>query len=524
MSFLQCVWKTLAPMIEKNQQSLSDKFFGGKTLLKNSEVIRGKKGRKTEAYKYEISDNFWKVIHTCKDIDYYELLYLIIVSLEDSIQNNIKGFYSDGKKAASLAFLDQVKGNVLSWFDKPCLYEIEYTTQTKHKTSGNTKKLPKRVYRDHQHSCNVVFTACLATMYWFGLQLRTMENPHNDYLDILSYVSFKNGNSGMWADIFSLDERVCVFVNGSSETKRISNIKVDLTEIMFLLPFPDTTDFEGTVPDGDEWLYAQKTLDNAREELARIGKEVFDSLRQNKDGMRENTPIVGVLSIKSVLSGVTAECELYRTDYYTHRVIEKLKEQLNINARTLSYPFTEDKTNAWRRTSLGVNVILVLESCSMLVLVKRSKLAQYGNEGKIYPSVVETIDLLCRRDGKNPDDFDNNEYDNAVVAATVRGLREELGITSDLFQIEDIHVCSAFHTRDYDQDNFFVVVTLHNTDFEAIRNCIRNAPDYNIENSDIYSIRNDARDILRHILTHQDDMINQTIYCLVEYVRRFLKQ
>ncbi len=364
----------------------------------------------------------------------------------------------------------------------------------------------------------VIFATLLTSIYWFLFTANSANNEtafqveHRHVLEHLEEMHLK----GKGCEI----DRTANFHN-IIEIRRgnpiLGESHVELTDESFKI----SVDGRISIPEGDAWNDCRGYLDAHADELTVLRNKIHEDLQRRNNGIFRNDRIVGVLSTNryaEVDGKPIGEYKLYRTDYFTHRVLEALLEKLkdNIGINDLN-----DEKNSFRRTSLGVNVIVRIPRDEMIFLVRRGKNAAYNNAGMLYPSVVETIDLMHRdflRDGINP-----------IEAAISRGLEEELGIIDAwennkkvaMYGRKQILVRSLFYTQRYRQDNVFAVVML-NADVSISRLdflCNNVSTDYAFENDGRFvCIKDLPESIRKFIYDHYYEMIDRTHYCLLQYL------
>ena len=244
-----------------------------------------------------------------------------------------------------------------------------------------------------------------------------------------------------------------------------------------------------------------------------------------------NSKIVGVLYSKYITSTMPEiRCKYYAIDYITHRTIEEVvKEVKSLHPEkkdllSIDLIKASDEKYGWLRTSVGVNVIVEVPYDKKIILHKRGKSAEYGNKGKIYPSVVETIDL----------EADNRDFSlnvDPVTACAARGLEEELGLPSCFKNANSDCIYGAIknvayaRTKDFNQDNFFSIVRLKDEiTIKDVERYAIHAREHMQEVREIEVIPNDPYSIIKYMIEHKTEMINQTMFALWIYICDYQKR
>lgn len=371
---------------------------------------------------------------------------------------------------------------------------------------------------DTEDKKRAIFATMLTSVYWFFLTANSEIGEtafQVEHRYVLDYLEDKH--------LAQKKERVDrnIYFHNIIEIRRGNPILKDSRVLLTDEQFKISTDGKISIPNGEEWNACRRYLEMHAEELATLRGEIHGNLKRRNNGIFRSDDIVGVLSTDryAELDGKPIGAyKLYETDYFTHRVVEALLEELNDH---IEIDGLNDEKNGFRRTSLGVNVIVRIPKDKKIILVRRGASAAYNNAGRLYPSVVETVDLMHRdfkRDGINP-----------IEAAISRGLEEELGIkdifesdqNTALYSREQMLVRSLFYTQKYRQDNVFAVVSLNSNvsisklDFL----CSNVAADYAFENDGKFVCITDSPESIRQfIYDHYYEMIDQTHYCLLQYL------
>lgn len=351
---------------------------------------------------------------------------------------------------------------------------------------------------------------------WRGNPDHEIPIPENRYLQLLSWLYIKK-----YRNYFPEDQWVL-----NLSTGRPNKIVPVMNEEGVEIEYNPETGFTNVPSEWQDLLTIQKDYPN-------LLKESYEAL----NNLPYTSPIVGIMQSQYITCDPPKViCQYYKVDYKVHRLREEVVKKLRSNSPdwmkklSLNAELVKEKDYGWLRTSLGVNVIIEIPSAQALILHFRGKDAEYGNAGKIYPSIVETIDLV-----ETHNDFSLENVD-PITACVTRGLKEELGIPDcirekDCIQEEDIcytpqsikHVAFA-RTLDFDQDNFFTIVKLNdNVNFDRIKDLAEHAKEHRIEIKDVFTISNQPEKIVTYMFENADQMIHQTRYALWLYIIDRLK-
>ena len=317
------------------------------------------------------------------------------------------------------------------------------------------------------------------------------------------------------------------------------NIQICMSDHTFLLAtpreivehYPETFSYHSST---DKWLpnCAPKELERLFNlpDISKLiddcKKIVTDDFLYRKEGCYYNNFLYGIMS--SDYYGRTCDTHelpiltlnFYKTDYFTHRVMWQLIQQLRNMEKLPNVLLYEDQLNdVYRsfRTSLGVSLIAILPATNEIVLTKRSKNSAYG-EGKEwrYVSVTETI---------SETDFDdtNNKLELNVKKWIKRGLNEELGLidNSEHYNTDSIRIYDMFFENYFYQDGLTASIELsRNMNIEQIR--ALPAKDKKLETKEIFTIPNTRQSIEKFIQENANDMREQTIFALQSYKLRLM--
>lgn len=203
-------------------------------------------------------------------------------------------------------------------------------------------------------------------------------------------------------------------------------------------------------------------------------------------------------------------CRLFKTDHYTHRVISEVLKLLNVSPSL----FTIQNLNgplSWIRTSFGLSVIIILKQTNQIIMTRRSRLSSYS-EGKswIYVSVTETL---------TETDYDRFKMVPDIMLCVKRGILEELGIGSSLYDESKIRFYDSFFETYFYQDGIVASVELdEKVSFEYIKNL--NAKDKKLEVESLFLLDNNKKAIKDFIEENRSEMRSQAIFALKSYAAR----
>ena len=248
-----------------------------------------------------------------------------------------------------------------------------------------------------------------------------------------------------------------------------------------------------------------------QEKLEETKLAVYESFQQRTNGNHFNGKILGVNHLDG-FSRTTDSKEspllsivFFETDYYTHKVIEKLISEWQREWDPLN------STYSWTRTSFGVSVILILPKQNEIILTRRAATSAYtAGKSWIYVSVTETVSETDYNEEKgNPD----------LVKCVYRGVNEELGITEWQLKTDTLHFYDAFYETHFHQDNVVASIEIsEDLTFSDIYHLL--AKDKFLETTDLITIDNDKRAITDYIKNHRNEMRSQTIFSLESFAAR----
>ena len=186
--------------------------------------------------------------------------------------------------------------------------------------------------------------------------------------------------------------------------------------------------FYWNTDDDNELVAAIQKLDNelSSEEI----KEVIESQKEEIGKMFFeraseaffNGEIYGIRRIEDRRVGNTEEAKIvicsYKTDYYTHRVMASVYQKL-LDEERISSPSGLENLNSYFPflTSLGMDVLLIIENKKKVVLTKRSKQLINMNIDRWHVSMNEAISIT-----------DLSMGCISLNGCVSRGLSEELGL------------------------------------------------------------------------------------------------
>ena len=251
----------------------------------------------------------------------------------------------------------------------------------------------------------------------------------------------------------------------------------------------------------------KNAVESAREEIAL-------SFIKREDGLYFNGDKLGIAFLDSKSRSVDVKetpqlfVELYRTDHFTHRVITRAIEMLDVPKDIINNETLNNELK-WIRTSFGISVIIILKSTNQIIMTHRSKNASFS-QGKnwIYVSVTEALSQA-----------DVDEYDSAVdfSLCVKRGIKEELGIEKGMYHHDDIKFYDCFFETQFFQDGIVASVELSE---KIMPQDIINfrAKDKRLEIEDIFFIDNNKAAIQKFINDNHNEMRSQTIFALESYL------
>jgi hypothetical protein len=259
------------------------------------------------------------------------------------------------------------------------------------------------------------------------------------------------------------------------------------TNIAFYLAFPyklreQVLTIDEDFEMHDDWLFNESnTLTSMGEKMeisnfeALINKHraiVANYFINETNGCKFNRPKYGVYSIR-FLNGVGkeeeagAKIELYDTDYFTHRVMRsvynELKEQGNSIATIKQGAIRNElfKYNLFT-TSIGINIFLLMDSIhgeSIIFSRRSANAAHEENQFKYNSTIMEGI---------SKSDYEPYEKRVSLQLAARRALNEELGIGYELFNPK-IRFHDIFLERNYLEIGLTASVEIEGIFEESVR-------------------------------------------------------
>lgn len=200
--------------------------------------------------------------------------------------------------------------------------------------------------------------------------------------------------------------------------------------------------------------------------------------------------------------------ELFKTDYYTQRIVEETLHKINIRNK-IDLNFLNQSMRGLR-PSLGVSIILYIPNSNEIILTKRSKHASYNEKDKewIYVSVTESFTTT---------DYDEFQKTPDLILCIQRGLKEELGI--DKNTIQDIKIYNMFFEKNFFQDGILAVAYLNKyITYQDVVNLA--AKDKELEISSFLPIKNSKNELHKFITANSKNLRPQTKYALENYIER----
>lgn len=252
------------------------------------------------------------------------------------------------------------------------------------------------------------------------------------------------------------------------------------------------------------------SLQNKLEDL-RI--KIFKSFIEKSNGNYFNGPLMGVSKINGFSRTTDVKeqpilcIEFYKTDYYTHKIVEHLIKDISFDTHMIN----NTTEFSWCRTSFGISVILIIPKQNEIILTRRSANTAYS-DGKewIYVSVTETLS-----------ETDINEETGLpdLRKCVLRGIKEELGISERELKIDTLCFYDAFYETHFHQDNIVASIEISDElSFSDIYSLI--GKDKYMEISDIFTISNNKKSIIEFIKSNKDEMRAQSIFALESFIAR----
>lgn len=270
--------------------------------------------------------------------------------------------------------------------------------------------------------------------------------------------------------------------------------------------------FERLGYDGLPWDRFNQLLEKARRQTA------LDFI-ERKNGNFFNGCKYGVFS--SDADGRTSDeaenpvlhLDLYKTDYFTHQVMYSLFSEIKDEPGFNGYYVNRRNHNKLSifRTSLGISIIVEIPSENCIVMTRRAESVAFsGGKDWVYPSVTESVS-----------ETDYQRYSGLVEMdlCVMRGLLEELGITSRYYDVHSIVYYSMFYEKSFSQDNLTASVQLrNNVTSDHIRHLL--GKDTELEVSDVFFVPLEEQSLKAFVLEHLDEFRPQALYTLLDYIDR----
>ena len=305
-------------------------------------------------------------------------------------------------------------------------------------------------------------------------------------------------------------------------SKKLRTISLEDKELY--LGFPHGLNGADTIPEGfSEYdkidfpiALSGYTAEQTAAMLQKAKVKIAEEFLARKNGLYFNGKLYGV-SYADGFSRTADESEqpilkicLFKTDYYTHRVMAEVLHQAKNDLKDLSV-HDLNQSYAPFRTSLGLSVVVVLSSTNQIIMTKRNRYASYSEGIEwIYVSVTETFSTT---------DYDGYTRTPDVLFCIQRGLSEELGIPSEFFMDGQINIYDMFYEKTLFQDNITASVTLkEEITFDDILPLL--AKDKAMEIDNMFLIDNSKTAIESFIKENSAQMRPQTIYTLHSHMAR----
>ncbi|TXK83600.1 hypothetical protein [Paenibacillus sp. N3.4] len=181
--------------------------------------------------------------------------------------------------------------------------------------------------------------------------------------------------------------------------------------------------------------------------------------------------------------------ELYRTDYFTHKVFRSIYKELSSSGHPISQVNDDlelQKYNSFT-TSFGVNSLVILKyehEVKDYILTKRSTNATEVNSRNQYN--ISMLEGLTDTDKDNADKID-------LRKCVERGLCEELGIEDINSYESTIGFYDVFLERNFLELGITCAVEISNMSFQELQHKAEYAKDRALEISEMVKITNDKK-------------------------------
>lgn len=203
---------------------------------------------------------------------------------------------------------------------------------------------------------------------------------------------------------------------------------------------------------------------------------------------------------------------LYKTDYFTHSVLQETIKDLSKQYGELSVQRLNTEFAPFR-TSMGVSIIVELPKSNQIILTQRARSSSYTeNAVWYYVSATEAF---------SETDYDSFMRGPSLLNCIKRGVLEELNINSQMYDEADIKIYAAFFEKYFFQDGLVAKITLHNdVGFETIAASKDSAKDSVLEVGNLFVLENSASAISGFIRNNRQTMRAQTIFALECHMAR----
>lgn len=266
-----------------------------------------------------------------------------------------------------------------------------------------------------------------------------------------------------------------------------------------------------------EELAPGMTEEKFREMLEEARLQVATHFVNRTEGMYFNGKKYGVLRSDD-FSRTPDEAEtpvlhigLFSTDYFTHRVADELSRQIS---KMQAAPLTLPQLNgpfSFLRTSLGINLVVEIPATNEMLMTRRAVNAAYsGGREWVYPAVTEA--------------FTETDYDRFAQKADLclcikRGLLEELGIDTRLYDEGSIQIYDMYFENNYFQDGITCSVKLKDdVTLDDVLKC--SGKDERLEIAEIFALPLKKDAIESFIETHLTELRPQAIFTLQSFLSR----
>ena len=169
-----------------------------------------------------------------------------------------------------------------------------------------------------------------------------------------------------------------------------------------------------------------------------IAKEVVESLKKGQ--MRFNGPMLGVKEYQNKTN--EASIRLFRTDYYTNRVMNKVYNCLR-KQEYICAPKNVDEVNALYpfMAALGVDILIKLKNGTTMIVERSKKLENMEDESLWHVSMNEAVSHTDYQ-------LDSSESYIDEELCVSRGLKEELKIPPEAIEKDSVQLTDVYFLQD----------------------------------------------------------------------------